>query len=208
MQQRDFDEFCEILDATAEQYGKLLSANLKVLYWQGLVEYDLPAVRQALGLHMKNPDNGQFMPKIADIIRMMEGTTTDSALIAWAKVDKAVRQVGTQMSVAFDDPIIHKVLHEMGGWMSLGTKSLDEWPFVAKEFENRYRGYKMRADKDGYVAKMIGLIDANNGANGFKTENLVLIGDKAKAAAVLSGGVQAPAIGFQPIEKKLQLVKG
>ena len=148
MNQNDYDDFDETIVAVGEQYGKSLSEGVKMLYWQGLINYDLKAVQQALYRHIRNPDNGQFMPKVADIIRMLQGSTQDSALIAWSKVDKAVRSVGTQVTVVFDDPIIHRVLQDMGGWLALGTKQETEWPFVAKEFENRYRGYKAKNEKE------------------------------------------------------------
>ena len=51
----------------------------------------------------------------ADILRMMQGTSLDSALSAWAKVDKAVRRVGTYETIVFDDEIIHRVIHDMSG---------------------------------------------------------------------------------------------
>jgi hypothetical protein len=146
MQQRDFDEFCEMLDLIAEQYGKTLSDGAKALYWQGLHDFDLSALKQAASRHLRNPDTGQFMPKIADFVRMLQGSTQDAALTAWAKVDQAIRRIGTYQDVVFDDPIIHRVIQDMGGWIGLGTKTEDEWPFVAKEFENRYRGFKQRSE--------------------------------------------------------------
>ena len=119
---QDYDEFDETIVAVGEQYSKSLSEGVKMLYWQGLIDYDLKAVQQALYRHIRNPDNGQFMPKVADVIKMLQGSTQDSALIAWSKVEKAIRTVGTQVSVAFDDPIIHRVLQDMGGWLSFGSK--------------------------------------------------------------------------------------
>jgi hypothetical protein len=123
MIEQDFDSFCELLGVVSEQYGKPISEGAKILYWQGLLDFEFSAVQQALYRHIRNPDNGMFMPKIADIVRMLQGSTQDSALAAWAKVDQAVRKVGTQVSVAFDDPLIHKVLQDMGGWLGLGQKS-------------------------------------------------------------------------------------
>jgi hypothetical protein len=35
------------------------------------------------------------------------------------------------------------VISDMGGWVLLGSKGDGDWPFIAKEFENRYRGYRM-----------------------------------------------------------------
>ncbi len=196
MIEKDFDSFCELLGVVSEQYGKPISEGAKILYWQGLIDFELSAVQQALYRHIRNPDNGMFMPKIADIVRMLQGSTQDSALAAWAKVDQAVRKVGTQVSVAFDDPLIHKVLQDMGGWLALGQKSEDDWPFVAKEFENRYRGFKSRGEKPEYPKKLIGLYDATNLHQGFKETEPVLIGNKESAQQVLLGGSDKPLIEF------------
>jgi len=188
MQQNDFDGFVDIIQAVSEQYGKRLSDSVIALYWQGLKDFELSAVRDALGRHLRNTDTGQFMPKIADIIRMLQGSSQDAAFSAWTKVDKAVRRVGPHESVVFDDPIIHRVLHDMGGWLGICDKTDEDWPFVAKEFENRYRGFKSRNERVDYQAKLIGLCEASNSREGKKIAPPVLIGDTEKAAQVLSLG--------------------
>jgi hypothetical protein len=211
MKQQEFDNFCELLGVVSEQYGKPISTGAMMLYWQGLINHDFEAVKVALYRHIQNPDNGMFMPKIADIIRMLQGSTQDSAFNAWSKVDKAVRQVGTQVSVVFDDPIIHQVISDMGGWLSFGTKSEDEWPFVAKEFENRYRGFKARNEVIEYPKLLIGLYDAQNLPNGYKTTPPILIGDKEKAQQVLIGGTDKPSLQFteqQSTFKQLSAIGG
>lgn len=196
MQQDDFDQFSTMLQAVAEYCGKPLSAGVIAIYWQGLRDLDLDALRHALNAHVQNPDSGQFMPKIADVRRMLGGTTQDAALVAWAKVDQAVRRVGTYADVVFDDPLVHRVLHDMGGWMGLGTKSEDEWPFVAKEFENRYRGYRMRSERPEYPPVLIGIAGAHNRKGNHAIQPPMLIGDQAKARAVIRGGTDKPLIGF------------
>lgn len=188
MQQNDFDDFVDIIQAVSEQYGKRLSDSVIALYWQGLQDFDLVAVRDALGRHLRNTDTGQFMPKIADIIRMLQGSSLDSALSAWAKVDRAVRQVGPYETVVFDDPIIHRVLHDMGGWIGLGQKTEDEWPFVAKEFENRYRGFKARNERVEYPATLIGIAEAHNLKEGREIASPMLIGATSKANQVMRCG--------------------
>ncbi len=196
MQQRDFDSFVDILQVVAEQYGKRLSDGLIALYWQGLKDYDFAAVRDALGRHIRNPDSGMFMPKIADVVKMLQGSTQDSALIAWAKVDKAVRQVGTYLDVVFDDPLIHRVIHDMGGWIALGTKTEDEWPFVAREFENRYRGFKARGEVPEYPSRLVGVAGSHNEREGFAAAMPVLIGNASAAQLVLEGGNNKPLVGI------------
>lgn len=196
MTPRDKHEFAALMTALGDYYGRELSDAVIGMYWQGLERYDIAAVREALNRHMHNPDTGQFFPKIADISRMLAGTTQDAALVAWAKVDQAVRRVGTYADVVFDDPLVHRVLHDMGGWMALGTKSEDEWPFVAKEFENRYRGYRMRSERPEYPPVLIGIAGAHNRKGNHALQPPMLIGDRLAAQAVMKGGIDKPLIGF------------
>lgn len=209
MNQQDFDEFVEMLDAVAEQYGKKLSDGVRILYWQGLQDFDLPAIQQAIGRHLRNPDSGMFMPKIADIVKMLQGSTQDSALLAWSKVEKAIRMVGCDNSVAFDDPLIHRVLSDMGGWSSFRMVLEDELPFKAREFEQRYRGFKSRNENVDYPPVMIGLFESDNAAKGHRVAPPVLVGNPEVAALVMNGGTNTPALTFtQVLDPVRQLVSG
>ena len=201
MNQSDYDNFVDVMQLVSEQYGKKPSDGLISLYWQGLKAYEFPSVREAIGKHLANTDTGQFMPKIADIIRMMQGTSLDSALSAWSKVDRAMRDVGPYETVVFDDPIIHKVLHDMGGWLMLSEKTENDWPFIAKEFENRYRGFKSRNERIEYPARLIGLFEANNTKEGRAVTAPKLIGDKTKAIDVMQLGTSSKSLlGFSRMQ--------
>lgn len=210
MKQEEFKDFCLLLDAVAEQYSKKISISLKKLYWQGLIDLEFNVVKQALFRHIQNTDkDGDFMPKISNIRKMAEGSTQDTALIAWAKVDKAVRKVGTYDSVVFDDPLIHRVILDMGGWVGFGKKSNDEWPFIAKEFENRYRGFKSRNEVPEYPSILIGISEGENSKEGFKVDEPVLIGEKNKCLSVLNKGVEqvefkTHRVGLQRLKKDVQ----
>ena len=188
MTQDDFEKFEDLLSGVGEIYGKTLSEFALSMWWGALKKYDLAAIRDALSRHVINPDNGQFMPKPADVVRMIGGTSTDSAMIAWTKVDKAVRQVGTWQDVVFDDPIIHRVIEEMGGWISFGKKTEDEWPFVSREFETRYRGYSSRGIVPECQPVLIGMANASNSFNGFDCCKPVLIGNHLEKRAKLIYG--------------------
>ena len=177
MDENQFDEFMDILDIVYEQYGKPLSSGVKMLYWQGLKDISFDVIKQALFKHIRNTDSGMFMPKIADIIKMTQGSSLDAAMQAWSKVDKAIRQKGPYVDVVFDDPLIHKVLHDMGGWIQLGNKTEEEWPFVAKEFESRYRGFRARSEVPDYPPVLTGIANAYNRSKGIELEPMVMIGD-------------------------------
>ena len=189
-------EFAEMMISLCEYYSRTASDSIIEMYWQGLARYDIQAVREAFNRHVANPDSGQFIPKIADVAKMLGGTSQDAALQAWAKVDKAVRGIGTYSDVAFDDSLIHRVLHDMGGWISLGLKTEDEWPFVAKEFENRYRGYRMRSERPEYPPVMIGLANAHNMKGGHAIEAPRLVGNEQACRNVIDGGTDKQLIGF------------
>lgn len=177
-------------------YARDASVFVFNVWWEAVKAYDLDAVSQAFSRHCANPDSGQFLPKPADVVKMLHGSTQDAALQAWAKVDRAVRSVGTWASVAFDDPLIHRVLHDMGGWAALGRKEDREWPFLANEFVNRYRGYRGRSERPEYPPVLLGDADAHNGRIGVEASAPVLIGDAGRATAVMAGGACRPLVEF------------
>jgi hypothetical protein len=197
MLQQDRERFLACLLATSEEYRKPISEAGIALWWRQLARFDIEAVERAFDLHIANPETGRFMPHPADIIGLIEGGTQDGALQAWTKVDHAVRTVGPHASVVFDDPLIHRVLHEMGGWIALGTKALDEWPFVGKEFATRYRAYRVRRETPEYPRALIGLNEAHNTARGLPCAPPVFVGDPVKAQDTLARGTQKPLIGVR-----------
>lgn len=196
MQPRDRQRFVACLAAAGEVYGKPASEAVMGVWWNVLETYDIAAVEAAFAIHLSDPDSGQFMPKPADIVRRMSGTTQDTALRAWAQVDRAFRQVGPWQSVVFDDAVTMAVLRDMGGWTSLAEKSDDEWPFVAREFENRYRGYKQRGETPEHPRRLVGFAEAGNMREGRAIAPPVLIGDPARAAHVLAAGTDKPALSI------------
>lgn len=212
MKTSDYKDFHEGISGVMAFYNKNLSKFELDTWWAVLKQYNLEAIQEAFSRHLANTDNGQFFPKPADIIRMLEGSTQDTSLIAWTKVDNALRSTGTYSSICFDDPLINKVLHDMGGWIPFGTKSNDEWPFVAKEFQTRYRGYKSRSMIPDYPSHLIGMAEAHNTKEGFKADPPNLIGDIEKAKQVLNKGAGLKefrdGIGLQRMQKDITQAVG
>lgn len=103
---QDKKEFGENLSAVMMLYSKDATAILLRLYWNSLIEYPLDQVRRAFDHWVKDPKQGTFMPKPADIIRTIQevnGTPESqwlSANEAWAialpAVDEAATVVWTQ----------------------------------------------------------------------------------------------------------------
>ncbi len=161
------------------------------LYWCALEQFELAEVKAAFQAHLSNPDTGQFMPKPADVMRYVKGGTQTQALQAWSKVANAIRSVGGHASVVFDDPLIHVVIEEMGGWISLCQTLLKDLPFRANEFEKRYAAYVLHPPLH-YPKQLTGLIEGQNRMNGYDyaIKPPLLIGDPKRALQVLQNGCE------------------
>lgn len=190
--------FLALLVGMSDYYGKPLSAAAQELYWKGLMQFDYEAIEQAMWRHTQMPDEaGRWMPTISDICKMIGGASIDKAAVAWTKVDGAVRRIGTYVDVVFDDPLIHRIIADMGGWIWFGSRHEKDWPFIEKEFQTRYRGLAMRGEVPPYAPVLTGISNAQNGEQGYGTaDTRIYIGDPRAAALVLAGGTNGPLIGM------------
>ena len=200
MNAQDAEEFKRRLAGVFAIYSRDLSEMVLSIWWESLRKYDLAAVASALNRHAVNPDNGQYLPKPADIVKLIEGGTVDSSLVAWSKVDRAIRSIGPYQSVVFDDPIIQAVVQDMGGWVQLCNSSEQELPFKGKEFQTRYRAYKTTASLQNWPTHLPGIAEGQNAAGGFRQDPPVMIGNPEACRRVYEGGNDQPALTFQPLK--------
>lgn len=194
MTNSDYDDFVGVLGMVYTMYDKTPNAPTLQLWWNLLKDFELNVVKKGFEAHLSNPDRGQYLPKPADILRQLEGSTLDLALLAWSKVDHAVKTIGPYKDIVFDDPIIHAVIHDMGGWIGLGDKTLDEWPFVGNEFHNRYKGYKNKIDLINYPSVLTGIANKFNLVENFKSLPPVFFGNENKCLAVMNKGFNNKSI--------------
>lgn len=204
MQTQDVSKFTMLMAGIGELYGKTISSQLVDIYWQVLRKYELIDVQNAFQSHVQNPDCGQFFPKPADIIRFIEGNGESKALMAWAKAERAMIQIGRYQSVVFDDPLIHSVIEDMGGWVKFCNMKNEQMPFIANEFQKRYMGYVLK-QPERHPKYLWGISECDNTKNGFLVEPPILIGDPEKAKEVLKLGGGTPLL-TEPLEKSLSKV--
>lgn len=190
----DRKRFAETLAGVYELYGKPLSETVLRVWWEAMKSVDFSVFSAALSRHAANPDVGSFVPKPADVIREIVGTRTDVALLAWTKTLDAVRRVGAWDSVVFDDPVIHRVVEDLGGWPFLCSVDERELPFVEKRFRDAYRAYASRGSLDSFSPRLLGRFDAENSAKGYPLAEPRLVGARAAALAVLGSGEEPKAI--------------
>ena len=187
MRDEDRPQFADLVQAVHAFYARDVSPFALDVWWAALRRFDLDAVQRAFSLHCQDPDRGQWLPKPADIVRLLDGGTGDRSLAAWSKVERAIREVGPYASVVFDDPAIHAIIRDMGGWIELCNVSDDEMPYRAAEFRKRYQGYALRETGD-YPRKLVGLHEAENARNGFAPPEPVLVCDERKCLDVHEHG--------------------
>jgi len=205
MDETDRRRFAACLTAASELYGRSMSVALVDLYWRTLERFEMDAVERAFQQHMLSPDAGQYMPKPADIARMIGGTSLDAAQVAWAAVDRAVRLVGPYPSVTFDDPVTQRVVFDMGGWIKLGERTTAEWPFVANEFRARYEGFRSRGESPQHPPRLPGIAERDAISKGGSFDH-VLLGDPARAKQVQVTGREGGDLAVRRAATQLRLV--
>lgn len=208
MQTNDIPQFIQMLHNLCEMYGKpRMSDEVAMLHFGALQDYSLEDVRKGFFAALRNPDSGQFMPRPADVIRELSGSSDTRAALAWAKVREAICRVGHMPSIAFDDAIIHAVIADMGGWVKLALITNDELPFRERDFLRIYRGYIGRPLGD-YPRYLPGMAETDNYAKGYAVEPPLLLGDASKAEQVLLAGSDKPRLAVQPMQAAPDVVGG
>ena len=183
----DLVSFTGMLVGVGVIYGKEITELLVDLYWQSLKCFEWQDVKRAFEAHIHNADSGQYFPKPADLVRLIEGTGETKALQAWTKVYKAILQIGAYQSIVFDDPLIHTVLDDLGGWVKLCASSIKDLPFRANEFQKRYMVFLNNAP-ESYPKYCCGITDTVNAINGYTVGSVLLVGDLIKAKQVMQNG--------------------
>lgn len=192
----DRPQFARLLAGVMAIYQRDVSEFALDVWWSACQRYDMDQVRTAFNAHATDPDVGQYPPKPADLVKQLQGTFGDRALVAWGKTFEAMQVIGSYDSVVFDDGVIHAVVEDLGGWPALCKVSNDELPFVQRRFCDAYRAYSRRPDTK-YPPRLAGTIECENGEK-YKHHNPkpILIGDKHKAKEVLRLGVTSSRATF------------
>ena len=140
MVEQNRERFAKLITGLCDYYGKLLGDTILDLYWGSLLEFDLRDIEMAAATHLKDEDRGRFMPKIADFVYAIEGSADEAAAIAW---DAVLRNRGGA------DDAANAALRSMGGWaQAIGRQNEKDIPFIAKDFQLRYKVYRRR-EKQG-----------------------------------------------------------
>lgn len=99
MNQQDYDQFGELLNAVAELYGKTMKPMQTAMYFRALEAAPLEAVQAAFDAHAKDCERGRFMPMPADLLAKLEQVAAQdgrpSPEEAWGVAIKAADEAQT-----------------------------------------------------------------------------------------------------------------
>ena len=195
--------FVELMVQIGELYKQPMQEILLEIYWRALQRFELAEIKRALQAHVNHPDIGQYMPKPADIVRQLEGSVQTQALRAWSTVVRTIREVGGYSSVVFDDPLIHAVITDMGGWTSLCQTLIKNLPFREQDFVVRYVGY-MHCPPHSYPRALTGMLVEKNKPSASHRDTPVCIGEQHKAWEVYQKGDCSPEPYFPLVREVTQ----
>jgi hypothetical protein len=197
-----------MINTDALKFGQILSRTLKLYpfgeatpdtietWFEVLKPYPLEDIALALNRHVADPDKGGRQPLPSDVIAHLSGGSATRSLRAWTIVEKAVRTVGHYRSVCFDDPIINKLVDDMGGWVKLAsTETVEDLKFRGLEFQKRYTGM-MQTGGVGtdYPPYLPGAAESHNAVVGMAVDPPALIGDPSRAHSVMAMGQGSTAL--------------
>lgn len=161
-----------------EYYQRDLSDTLMSIYWDGLENYSYQDVKGAFDAHAKNPENGQFPPKISDLSKIIDGNSDGKAQAALAKLESAFGACGAYRIPVFDDANIHRAIAENGGWLAFCHCEEKAYPFLRNDF---VKSYKARLNRSESYSEAIPQL---TNIQGFPPTQ-VFIGDRKKCETVL-----------------------
>ncbi len=144
MHKDDRAEFVRLLSDVMAFYRQDCSEFAISVWLQACQPYAMEQVRKAMTAHATDPERGQFAPKPADIVKALQGTHTDAALLAWGLVYGAMSSVGSYRSVDFGNPAIHAAIQDLGGWPALCRQDVGQLQFLQKRFCDSFRTYRAR----------------------------------------------------------------
>lgn len=196
--------FATLLSDALAFYRQHASDFALSVWWASCQPFEFEQVSAALTAHAMDPERGQFPPMPADIVRVLQGTQTDRALVAWGKVMDAMQRVGAYTSVAFDDATIHAVVEDLGGWVGMCQGQTDELPFLSRRFCDAYRAYARRPGF-AYPRWLPGISELENNTNGFTVAAPMLIGDPFTAGEIMKGGTAGPKTAITQASSALAL---
>jgi len=124
--------------------------ELACQFWcEDMADFPVEAVERAFAAHRRDPERGQFLPKPADIIRQLQGDSTQRAAVAWGEALECARNGGA--GYARLPPATRAALDSLGGMLALRRADDTQLPFLQRQFIAGHKAVVHREDADAML---------------------------------------------------------
>lgn len=178
----------QTLNMLAAAYRQPLGDDTLAVYVEVLLPFGAEAVDRAARAVLADADAPGWFPRTQEIILRITGSRKLKAEVAWTKFRGAIStHIGR--TVAFDDPLIHHVAVQLGGWRRLGENSSYANDQLRADFVALYgEAFSQPPRVEDIPRRLLGNDDPPEG-------KAVLMGDRDRALDVLRGDL-AGALGL------------
>jgi hypothetical protein len=144
MDASDYPRFAQKWNSVNEaKQGKPFTERGLMQVFQVLQCYEFDDVCKALNKFLSNPDEGMYHLQPASIVKILQGNSESSAMIAWTVVEKLIRQCGAGQDIVMADKLAMKVINDLGGLIRTQDLLEKDLPFYANEFKTLYQRYRI-----------------------------------------------------------------
>ena len=126
------DNFLKAMIVAGAHYRREVTKELVKSYAEFLEPRDMEQCAAAVKTHIST---NRYFPLVCDIIDAVEGDNNEKATRAW---DRAYKLFEDSQDAKTDDPVLEKVVSDMGGWLILGTTNYEQLRFKQHDFIKRY----------------------------------------------------------------------
>ena len=164
----DKEDFENLLRGIAEVFSttKTIVVNRPMLqvYFMSLNDYSYEQVEWAIGQHLKDPVDGKFFPKPANIIKHLtvnELSSGEQAEVAWAEVMQCLRKNGAYGGLKIENKQAIAAFKAFTTWKEFCAMDASNLVWAKKEFISMYSTYD-KTPLDMLPSSLPGLVELHN----------------------------------------------
>jgi hypothetical protein len=165
MKSEDYNKFKSVIAGMCEVYDKVPSEVLIQVFWEDFKEITIDDFSKAVSSHRKDPDQGMFFPKTANLMKQLHGTAKQQARsiegkaeLAWAEIIAHLKTWGPYQTYKSKDGVSLAAFQAVGGMSKLSTADYEAIVWIKKEFISMYENYE-NTPLENLPQNILGLAD-------------------------------------------------
>lgn len=141
MNNQDKNRFAEIMLGLGDYYKEKIADSTMSIFWEDFKDVSIEDFAKAVSNHRKDPDQGMFFPKVANLMRQINGNAKDKqnqqeakAIEEWNKFKAHLKYNGFRAPYATENGAALATLAALGGISTLGGLDQSKLNWMEKEF--------------------------------------------------------------------------